>query len=418
MSLVNPFSGEAMKLLEGFDSANEVPDKIYQLALEIVESEIDQRKARRLISPTPEQIQDDTLSLHLILRSVAIKYGYPSVEGRTALELIKKLVRERMWSTLNDALEVRAQKFRVEEVILHFSEVLEPKPITSLGEGQLLEDIKAYSPSIEDKNVIRYALPKDRVLPLLRNAERRLTDLYLMNGHIAASLNDMVDYYCESIGMKALEVLSKSWQIDDPRSNELAELVSKLPSRLQRTFAPFAHKGGSRGGRTLVIDHFSPCIKNTLGGVTTGSRNYAITVLLTSFLSYARIAPIGANKDDKISDHLMDISAVENEVLRMIDEAARLCVPPLFEDQPMERMNVIYHLGFGLTNEPKIDDAGKSHWYFPPNCDKIQREAPSLCTPDAHCKTIKNPLSYYTKKLFPKKVKGKKEKTAKSEKAA
>ena len=62
-------------------------------------------------------------------------------------------------------------------------------------------------------------------------------------------------------------------------------------------------------------------------------------------------------------------------------------------------MNILYHLGFGLTQEPRLEDSGKSKWYFPPNCDKIRREAPQLCEPDEFCRNIKNPLSYYVKRV-------------------
>ncbi|MFQ5815357.1 MAG: hypothetical protein ACE5G7_02555, partial [Candidatus Hydrothermarchaeaceae archaeon] len=417
MYLVNPFSGEAKRLLRGFESTGGIPERVFQLTKERIEGEKDRRSRGKFHeSPTPVDVKDDVLSTHLLLRSVGARYGYPSVESRTAVEFVKRLVRERIRSALDDAYTHKAKRYREDEVIMLFSDLLDPKPMASFGNGELSEDAKLYPTSREDKNILRYALPKERVLPLLRGVDRKLTDLYIFSGYVAANLNDMVDYYCECIGSKAIEVLSRDWQLDDPRAGELAELVAHLPSRIKKTYAPFIRGRRGREGRPLVMDHFPPCIRHTLEGVTTGSRNYAITVLLTSFLSYARVAPVGSSKDAKVSDYLKDISAVENEILPMIEEAARRCEPPLFEDQPMERMNVIYHLGFGLTNEPKLDDAGRSNWYFPPNCDKIQREAPSLCTPDAHCRTIKNPLSYYAKKLFPPKEKGKEEKGTKTKK--
>ncbi len=413
MLVVNPFSAEAMRMAGGFESAARMPDSIFQLA----KAKLEEKGASKKNMPArsaPVDARDDVLSIHLLLRSVASKYGYPSAEGRAVVELVKGLVRERLWDALNSAYHPSAKAYRDDAVLAIFADLLAPQPIG--GMGSPVRDAELYSTSREDKNIPRYLLSKERVLPLLRGVDKKLTDLYMFNGYVAASLNEMADYYTEAVGGKAIEMLSRTLQSDDQRLGELAELVAKVPSRLQKTYAPYLRGGPGSGGRALVVEHFSPCIRHTLEGVTTGSRNYAITVLLTSFLSYARIAPVGSVKDAKISDHIKDASVVFNEILPMIEEAARRCTPPLFEDQPMERMNVIYHLGFGLTREPKLEDAGKSNWYFPPNCDKIQRESPSLCTPDDHCRTIKNPLSYYAKKLFPPKEKGKEEGRTRSNK--
>jgi DNA primase large subunit len=88
-----------------------------------------------------------------------------------------------------------------------------------------------------------------------------------------------------------------------------------------------------------------------------------------------------------------------DEILPLIYEAASRCSPPLFEDQPMEKMNVHYHLGLGLSSQVKLENSGNSSWYFPPNCEKIRRESPGLCRPDETCAQIKNPLTYYFSKF-------------------
>jgi len=41
----------------------------------------------------------------------------------------------------------------------------------------------------------------------------------------------------------------------------------------------------------LVPEAFPPCIRGTLDGVKSGNRNDAIVLLLTSFISYARLYP-------------------------------------------------------------------------------------------------------------------------------
>jgi DNA primase large subunit len=141
-------------------------------------------------------------------------------------------------------------------------------------------------------------------------------------------------------------------------------------------------------------------VKKALGGVGTGMRNYAIAVLLTSFLSYARVSPSG-KVATRMADFINDISIVREEIAPLITEAAEHCNPPFFKDQPQEKANVYYHLGFGMTLEPRLEDSGKSKWYRTPNCSKIQISAPSLCEPDDFCRSrnIKNPLTYYYKRL-------------------
>jgi DNA primase large subunit len=126
-------------------------------------------------------------------------------------------------------------------------------------------------------------------------------------------------------------------------------------------------------------------------------RNFGIVMLLTSFLSYARVAPSG-KVSNRVSDFVNDVSVIRDEVAPLIFEAAERCNPPLFRDQPQEKANVFYHMGFGMTTEPRLEDSGKSKWYNVPNCPKIQISAPLLCKPDELCRNIRNPLTYYFKK--------------------
>jgi DNA primase large subunit len=117
-------------------------------------------------------------------------------------------------------------------------------------------------------------------------------------------------------------------------------------------------------------------------------------MLLTSFLSYARVAPSG-RAAKRISDFTDNISIITEEVAPLIMQAAEHCNPPLFSDQPQEKANVFYHMGFGMTTQPRLEDSGNSKWYMVPNCTKIQTSAPQLCQPDELCRSIKNPLTYY-----------------------
>ena len=54
----------------------------------------------------------------------------------------------------------------------------------------------------------------------------------------------------------------------------------------------------------LNPDAFPPCIKSTVEGVSSGGRNDAIVLLLTSFASYARLYPriFASDETVKVSD--------------------------------------------------------------------------------------------------------------------
>ena len=78
----------------------------------------------------------------------------------------------------------------------------------------------------------------------------------------------------------------------------------------------------------------------------------------------------------------------------MIYDAAESCSPPLFKDQPQEKININSKLGFGLHSELKLDNEGETHWYTPMSCEKIKLHMPHLCTPNIDCTKIGNPLTF------------------------
>ena len=66
-------------------------------------------------------------------------------------------------------------------------------------------------------------------------------------------------------------------------------------------------------------------------------------LLLTSFASYARLYPriFASDETIKVSDVDPDLTITQNEILPLIFDAADNCTPPLFEDQPQEKINII-----------------------------------------------------------------------------
>ena len=116
----------------------------------------------------------------------------------------------------------------------------------------------------------------------------------------------------------------------------------------------------------------------------------------------------------KVSDIDPNLTITLNEILPLIYEAANNCSPPLFDDQPQEQINIISKLGFGMHKEPKLENEGETKWYTPMSCEKIKLHLPQLCKPDKLCKSIGNPLSYYTKSTWQLKKDGNEAKSKKS----
>ncbi len=245
----------------------------------------------------------------------------------------------------------------------------------------------------------KYAVHWTDLSPLLRHGRLNMTDLYLVGGWAVITTRDLWDIYAELIGAKTEEyiqsVYERMLEASAPPLPVLTEVGGKISSLVPK--APESRGGFFMQGGKLRPEFFPPCINLVLNGVGSGMRNFAIVMLLTSFLTYARLPPRG-RLVTKISDATDDISPITEEVAPLIFEAADKCNPPLFRDQPQEKTNVYYHMGLGMTTEPKISDSGRSKWYRCPNCTKIQISAPPLCRPDEFCRSIKSPLTYYFRK--------------------
>ena len=142
-----------------------------------------------------------------------------------------------------------------------------------------------------------------------------------------------------------------------------------------------------------IPEAFPPCIKKALRGINSGGRNYCINMILTPFLSYARLYPgVYARhiKDAKVTDMDPTLKITRDEIMPLIHEAAQNCTPPLFNDQPEEKHNINSKLGFG-ENSISHENCGKTPWYTPSNCQNIKQQS-NLCVPCGDCQKIGNPL--------------------------
>jgi DNA primase large subunit len=216
-------------------------------------------------------------------------------------------------------------------------------------------------------------------------ADYDLSGYYIIRGWTPLTTAQLIEVY-----LLVLEKVIRTY-IDNKRREYASQNVQLPPFflKLLQLFSSRVPAVSIRpvGAAEFDEEAFPPCVREALDGTSSGLRNYAVTVLLTAFLSYARVYPsltaFDQEKKPELTTEQIDI--ILEEVAPLIIEAGARCDPPLFTDQPIERANVFYHLGFGLTESPQHTDFGSSKWYLPPSCKKIQQNAPSLCKPDSLC---------------------------------
>ena len=253
--------------------------------------------------------------------------------------------------------------------------------------------------SEEEREKLRLSY-KIRLRDFLRLWDGSLKEVYVRKGYAYVTGEQALELWKRSFERNFERAVNLLYEIRDELPGFYRELYDGLGELAREHFKERLERMGSAKAGPLRFDLFPPCVKTALGGVPSGLRNYAITVLLTSFLSYARLCPNPPRRDVRVRDCVESLDVIEREILPVIIEAGNRCKPPLFEDQPHEIKNIWYHLGFGLTDKPTLEDSGNSPWYFPPNCSKIRANAPELCKPDRDCRNIKNPLTYYLRKLY------------------
>ncbi|WP_297981448.1 DNA primase [uncultured Methanobrevibacter sp.] len=291
--------------------------------------------------------------------------------------------------------------------------------------GKILSDLLI-------ENGIEWSFLKD----LVGSKKISLTDLVLMDGEIVLDREDFVYYFGDAftdriperiyeilIGDNLKEMILSKLLMQNaedyikhiqerlrmiephPAIVKLGEELEVTITELMTKFSSFYANGGAYGSMKigkLVREAFPPCIANTVDGVTSGGRNDAIVLLLTSFVSYARLYPgiFGADSSVKVSDIDSNLNITMNEILPLIYEAADNCDPPLFEDQPQEKVNITAKLGFGMHETPDLENEGETTWYTPMSCEKIKMHLPQLCKENKDCAKINNPLSYYSRKKW------------------
>lgn len=342
----------------------------------------------------------DVVIFHILCQAIAIQFNVGSRETRLFIESQGILIQERLakippmaradiidevldevktdgtikWSSLKDV--IASKKLKLTDLLIDHGDVI-------LQGDDFLE---RFSDNFNDRS-------PDRMYSIL----------------IGDSLKEQI--LSRLIMQKTEEYIQRIKEMSarveiHPAIIEIGENLKEfIPDEISKYNQYYAGSGGIYGtvqAGKLVPEAFPPCIKSTVEGVSSGGRNDAIVLLLTSFASYARLYPriFASDETVKVSDMDPDLTITENEILPLIFDAADNCTPPLFDDQPQEKINIISKLGFGMHDKVDINHEGETKWYTPMSCEKIKIHLPNLCHPDKSCKGINNPLSCYGRKKY------------------
>ncbi|WP_297497533.1 DNA primase large subunit PriL [Thermococcus sp.] len=376
--LIREEFGDLLTLLQRIPLSVSVDDVLTLVAWVLASEEPPEKLLRR----SPLEETKDVFRFYALLGALALSpYG---IELELVEKALVKLYGKRLKGSDLSGTMLMVEEIQTGEVPERDRKILE-KPMD-----------KNVDPSERERRKLRYRM---RLAEFLTLWDGSLKEVYIRGGYAYLTQETALQLWERAFTRR----IERASRLLSKMSDELPEFYGELRERLRNIaeehFKERLEKLGKVGAQPLRFDLFPPCIKEALKGVPAGMRNYAITVLLTSFLSYARICPNPPRKDVRVRDCVESLDIIEKEILPVIIEAGNRCTPPLFEDQPHEIKNVWYHLGFGLTDRPTLEDSGNSTWYFPPNCDKIRANAPGLCKPDKYCRGVKNPLTYYLRRL-------------------
>ncbi len=337
----------------------------------------------------------DIISFYLLSQAIGVRFGPNSRESRLMVESQGSLIQNRL-EELNSRERTEIVLKALQELLSQetvkwtfFENLLSSRRIQLsdlvLDQGEVIMDREDFRNRFGSR--LQHRDP-DKMYQLLIGQE--LQELILIR-----MVMQQTENYMAEVHEKARLMVEPN-----PLLLELADKVTEI------LIQPTTSYGGSGGGGgysytgPLNREAFPPCVKNALEGIKSGGRNDAIVLFITPFVSYARLCPdiFKQNVTVQVSDKDPELQVVHNEVLPLIYEAAERCVPPLFEDQPQEKININAKLGFGMHSNLKLENEGETKWYTPMSCEKIKLHLPHLCRPDEDCKKIGNPLSYYNRK--------------------
>lgn len=383
----------------------EIPSNYLELALKRMEWYIKKKHDREFNSRRYAFLSDhaitkyDVISFYLLCQAIGVKFGPNSRETRVMVEAQGDIIQERLGKLREEesrlivekSLQMLLKKDRVHWTF--FQELLSTRKIRLtdliLDHGELILDREDFMDSFGPK--IKHRNPSSMYQLLIGDELKELIMIKMI-------MQETEDY------IKQVHEKARVMVEPNPILLELADEVAEV---LAEPMQHYGYGSGRSGGGPMKAGPlnplaFPPCVKKALEGIKSGGRNDAIVLFMTPFVSYARLYPdvFRMNISKRISDQDPQLEVTENEVLPLIYEAAQRCVPPLFDDQPQEKVNINAKLGFGMHSTLKMEHEGETTWYTPMSCEKIKLHLPHLCRPDDVCKKIGNPLSYYNRMIW------------------
>jgi DNA primase large subunit len=402
--LLNPFREEAKEYL-GI-SFDEVSQELLDFGINKIKTEVENINDRKYIFPTGPDETTDIVSFYLFCQALSKRpfssetrlfaSTYSRIHKQRLSELLvqerdNREKKEEIVSIIKDVLDVILFKFPdINEILRYRAEIsrLKEKKITDINLEEPYVKIKELDLKINDEivrdlqNLYKNSLPEYLINWTDAETLVKLTESYILNGYIVADGSLLLNAFVKKMEQKILSyiksIAEKTKDLKLPIYEEIFREISKISGSLSEIEVQ---------SEELNPEVYPPCVIKALSGVGAGDRNYAITLFLSSFLSYSRLLPSTKifSKDEKPSLNETQINILINEVIPLILSAANKCNPPFLEDQPQEELNIYYHLGFGLAY-PTLDNFGRSKWYIPPGCAKVKENAPTLCEPDSFCK--------------------------------
>lgn len=343
----------------------------------------------------PEIAKFDVIAFYILCQAVGIKFGPNSRESRAVSELQGQIIENRL-----EELYER-DRSEIVEKIMNTLIVQDRIKWTSLADLLSSKKINLQDLVLKDGNVV---LDQEDFMEYFSDVVRlqqpeRMYNVFIGNKIKELIMIKMIMQNTENYIKNVHEIAGREVE---PNSTliKIAEEVADTLSKEIRYYS-----GGDGGGEVkaspLNIEKFPPCIRKALDGIKSGGRNEVIVLFLAPFLSYARLYPsvFMRNTTLKVSDVDADLKITQNEIIPMLYDAADRCSPPLFDDQPQEKININAKLGFGMHDELNLQHEGETTWYTPMSCEKVKLNMPNLCRPDKTCKGITNPLSYYNRKM-------------------
>ena len=431
VSYINPLSDEGRQIIREYGDLNQIfdedeslidicirtpnqrisddsllPKSYADLCMKRIQWAIEKKNNKNFIQAefeylsNEELIRQDVVTFHILCQAIAIQFNLGSRETRLFVESQGTLILEKL---------AKIPPMSRAEII---DEVLEEIKVDgaigwkSLSEVIATKKLKLTDLIIDDGDIVLQH--EDFIYRFGDEFTDRSPDR-MYNILIGDSVKEQI--LSRVIMQKTEEYIARIKEMSarvelHPAIIKIGEdLKDFIPEEIGKYNQYYAGSGGIYGSveaGKLNPDAFPPCIKATVEGVSSGGRNDAIVLLLTSFASYARLYPriFASDETVKVSDMDPDLSITENEILPLIFDAADNCTPPLFDDQPQEKINIISKLGFGMHERVDINHEGETKWYTPMSCEKIKIHLPNLCHPDKSCKGINNPLSCYGRKKF------------------